>query len=1042
MKRKSTVFLSVLSAVLLAATSLMAQTTVTIPDTNPMGTGSTASPARKPLGTNRAYERSAMLYKHAEIAQLGIISSVAFYVDSLNLPGDAVTRIFLKEVTDTIMLASTVAAVETGATLVYDDTIFATEFVLGNWIHVPLTTTFNHASTNNIMVIVETNSGGTAGTDINTISKGFRYFATAQNAFQYWQSAMNSGVIPVGNGTTNLNRPNIQFEVTAFPVCTAPPVAGAIVVPNDSVCAGNILNLTLTGTDIGTGITFQWLSSADGLNWTVVAGATNNIYNPVINADTMFACEVMCSGVTDTTAFAQIYLNPFYNCYCVAGLGGNCVSAIDSVSISGTTLQNGASGCVNPHTVFPYSGNTTATLTQGQSYVLATKYNGNTRTSMWIDYNHNGVFDNSEWTQVCITSVAGAEVLSNFTVPFTALTGITGMRVRSRTNTGANDTTTTCTNFGSGEMEDYLIDISLANACVAPPDAGITVASEDTVCAGNTIALTLNSSASGAGISYEWISSNDGVNWVSVAGQNLSYYNPVIISDSMFACVVTCSAQSDTSAVVNIVLNSFINCYCTATLGGNCTTTALDSIAIVATTLANGLTGCAPAYYTSFPATAPTTADLTQGQTYQVVSRYNGATRSACWIDYDHNGVFDTYEWTSITTTSVAGVDVISSLQIPLTASLGQTRMRIRTRATNGSTDSTQACATFGSGETEDYIVTILAAPNCVAPPDAGTAVASADTICAGQNVTYSLTGITIGLGQTYQWISSADGVNWVDLAGENATSLNAVISTDSLFACIVTCSGLSDTSATADVFINPFYNCYCTSNVGGNCAASAIDSLAITGTTLQNATGCAPSFYTAYPNTGNTTADLMLGQSYELVTRFTGNVRASMWIDYDHNGVFDTYEWIHVSDTSVTDTNVFANFTVPAGALTGLTGMRVRSRVTAGANDSASACANFGTGEIEDYLISIFQIVGIETNPIRNHVNVYPNPGNGQISITADFKIKGIKVIDICGKEIPAQIEQLSANQSQVNINQKGLFFIQVTDSDGAVITQKVIVN
>ena len=172
--------------------------------------------------------------------------------------------------------------------------------------------------------------------------------------------------------------------------------------------------------------------------------------------------------------------------------------------------------------------------------------------------------------------------------------------------------------------------------------------------------------------------------------------------------------------------------------------------------------------------------------------------------------------------------------------------MRVRTRATNGALDSTLACATFGSGETEDYFINIVAAPNCIAPPNAGNALASQDSICAGSNVIYSLDGITIGLGQTYQWIASNDGTNWIELAGENGTTLSAIINTDSLFACIVTCSGLSDTSTIASVVINPFYNCYCTLNVGGNCAASAIDSVAITSTTLQNGpTGCAPTFYT-----------------------------------------------------------------------------------------------------------------------------------------------------------------------------------------------------
>ncbi|HRG58124.1 MAG TPA: GEVED domain-containing protein [Bacteroidia bacterium] len=1291
MKRKNTFKVSFNCLLLLLCNSIIAQNLITIPSSNPAGTGSTASPYRKPLGTNRAYERSAMLYTHAEIGQQGIINSLAFFVDSLNAPGDAITRIFIKEVADTVVNISTVAVAEAGATLVYDDTIFASQFILNDWITIPLTTSFTHASLNNILVVIETNSGGTAGTDINTISKGFRYFATSNNSFQYWQSATGSGTIPAGNGTANLNRPNIQFNMADLPPCTTPPNAGTIAMSEDSTCAGSIVNLSLVGADIGTGITYQWLTSNDGLSWNIISNETNPNFNPIINADAYFACEITCSGITDTTSAVFIYVKPFYNCYCVANLGGNCTSAIDSVSITGTSLQNGPSSCLTPYTAFPYTGVTTATLTQGQTYQLATKYNGNTRTSMWIDYNHNGVFDNNEWSQVCLTSTAGVEVLSNFTIPYAALTGVTGMRIRSRASNGANDTTTTCANFGTGEIEDYLIDINAAASCIAPPDAGLTVASEDSVCSGNVINLTLSASSAGAGISYQWIASNDGTNWSVIAGADQSTYNPLITSDSIFACIVTCNAQSDTSLFINITLNSWINCYCTASLGGNCTTTALDSIAIVGTTLANGPTGCAPTFYTAFPnagsttadltqgisynmitryngatraacwidynhsgtfdnnewtlitnnaaaavnvnsnlqipfsaltgitkmrirtratngaidstlacstfgsgetedyfiniITAPncvappdagvtlasedsvclgnsvslslnsnstgagisyqwiasndgvnwtnipganlsnfntiitadsifacivtcnaqsdtssfinitlnswincyctnslggncattaldsiaivgttlangptgcaptfytaftnagsTTADLTQGQPYNVITLYNGATKAACWIDYNHSGTFDNDEWTLITNTSTAGVPVNSNLQIPFSALTGLTKMRIRTRATNGALDSTLACATFGSGETEDYFVNILAAPNCIAPPIAGNVIASQDSVCPGTVITYSLNGVSFGLGQTYQWISSNDGVNWVDVNGQTSTTLSALVNSDTLFTCVVTCSGMSDTSSYTSVFVNPFYNCYCKTNLGGNCATSAIDSVSITSTTLQNGpTGCATGFYTAFPFTGNTMTEISIGQTYELVTRFNGNVRASMWIDYDHNGLFDTYEWIQICDTSVADSNVLVNFTVPSGASTGLTGMRIRSRNFTGANDSTSACATFGSGEIEDYLVNIFPIVGFNTIDNNRSSHIYPNPSNGIFTLIAGNKINQVKVFDICGKELMVNLHHVNANQVEFNIEQKGVYLIQATDHINGVKTHKVIVN
>jgi hypothetical protein len=171
---KNTILFKIQWLVLLITTSVFAQSTITIPASNTAGTGSAANSYRKPLGSNRAYERSAMLYKQSELNQLGTINSIAFFVDSLNAPGNTIARVFIKEVVTDTMIISTVANAEVGATLVFDDTIFASEFILGEWITISLTTTFVHAATSNLLIIIETNSGTTIGTDINPIYKVLR----------------------------------------------------------------------------------------------------------------------------------------------------------------------------------------------------------------------------------------------------------------------------------------------------------------------------------------------------------------------------------------------------------------------------------------------------------------------------------------------------------------------------------------------------------------------------------------------------------------------------------------------------------------------------------------------------------------------------------------------------------------------------------------------------------------------------------------------------------------------------------------------------
>ena len=71
--------------------------------------------------------------------------------------------------------------------------------------------------------------------------------------------------------------------------------------------------------------------------------------------------------------------------------------------------------------------------------------------------------------------------------------------------------------------------------------------------------------------------------------------------------------------------------------------------------------------------------------------------------------------------------------------------MRVRSRSNAGTMDSTNACTTFGTGETEDYMVTIAPSTACVAPPNAGTALSSVASACAGTLTNLTLTGNSSG---------------------------------------------------------------------------------------------------------------------------------------------------------------------------------------------------------------------------------------------------------------------------------------------------------
>lgn len=80
--------------------------------------------------------------------------------------------------------------------------------------------------------------------------------------------------------------PDVGAYEFAYLVCSNPPMAGTVVIAQNTVCSAASASLSLTGGELGDGLTYQWQSSADGSTWTNIAAAT--------------AKETVVSQTTDT----------------------------------------------------------------------------------------------------------------------------------------------------------------------------------------------------------------------------------------------------------------------------------------------------------------------------------------------------------------------------------------------------------------------------------------------------------------------------------------------------------------------------------------------------------------------------------------------------------------------------------------------------------------------------------------------------------------------------------------------------------------------
>ncbi|HEV7454124.1 MAG TPA: hypothetical protein VGO07_02590, partial [Candidatus Saccharimonadales bacterium] len=136
----------------------------------------------------------------------------------------------------------------------------------------------------------------------------------------------------------------------------------------------------------------------------------------------------------------------------------------------------------------------------------------------------------------------------------------------------------------------------------------------------------------------------------------------------------------------------------------------------------------------------------------------------------------------------------------------------------------------------------------CVTPPAAGTTIVTPNAgICIGSPIVLTLSGNSVGGGQTYQWQSAASAAGpWTNISGvQNSPLFNTTVGTENWFRAAVTCSGNTVYSTPVQVALNPAFlaGTYTINNAmptGGTNFNSFVDAVAalecgITGTVIFN---------------------------------------------------------------------------------------------------------------------------------------------------------------------------------------------------------------
>lgn len=452
--------------------------------------------------------------------------------------------------------------------------------------------------------------------------------------------------------------------------------------------------------------------------------------------------------------------------------------------------------------------------------------------------------------------------------------------------------------------------------------------------------------------------------------------------------------------------------------------------------------------YSDFTALAPATITIGQPEDISVTVGFSNI-EVAVWIDYNKDGVFTANEYTNLGYGEDGGT-ISGSITVPASAMTGTTRMRLKTQFAFPVLGD-EACTVpfMGYGEFEDYSVTILPAPDC-----SGTPVVSIQgpaSACAAMPFMLEADGV-INTGLTYQWQSSVDGGNtWTNLGTAQSDLMYNVEnqSEETSYRVIATCA-LSSESTTSDAIVVEQTNweeCYCES-IPMICEEGDVI-LNVTIGNLNHDSDCTAGGYSDYMSltpvelSANTSMPIAVtvgpsGDGWEFES-------VGVWIDYNHNGMFDESEYTYVG--TGLDEVLTTDIAIPASALNGETRMRVVVAASTAENFSTdfscgpiSPDANYG--EIEDYMVNITGGTMSVSDLSLKAISLYPNPTTGIVNIaTAGNNINSITVYTITGRVVYSQNYTAGSDVYSIDLQNTaaGVYIVKMDTETGSEVKRIV---
>ncbi len=443
-----------------------------------------------------------------------------------------------------------------------------------------------------------------------------------------------------------------------------------------------------------------WSSISVGATSTSVSGlAGGTTYEARVRSNCEFESSAYSAIVSATTETA-----PITYCSASGNSGSEWISSVSLGSLSNSSGNNGGYADFTAQSFSVEAGDAFA-VSLTPDFPSSWFWGKRTQQEHWriyVDYNHDGDF-NDAGELAFDAGTSTATVNGNVTVPANATSGETRVRVVMRRSSGG----ASCGSIGSGEVEDYTIDIqpNVPEPCVAPSGLASTGKTD--------VSISVSWSAVSPAQAYILEHRVSGGSWGSQSVTSTAATISGLQAATSYEIRVSSDCGSETSPVSGSITVTTeeeapepVN-YC-ASAGNNSSDEWIDRISIGSFSNNSGNNGG----YADFTAQS---VSLQAGASYSILlepgftSGWFGMNTYPeywkIWIDANKDGDFNDAGELVFDAGGTSSSDVSGTLNVPANAMAGATRMRVSMKynAAQG------PCETFAYGEVEDYTVMITA---------------------------------------------------------------------------------------------------------------------------------------------------------------------------------------------------------------------------------------------------------------------------------------------------------------------------------------------